>query len=115
MCIFCKIVNKEIPSDIVYENEKVICFHDLSPKAPIHILIVPKGHYDDILALYDSGDCEKTMGAVLEAVSYLAEKFELHEGFRLINNCREWGGQTVMHLHFHVLGKVNLAEDFERS
>ena len=105
-CIFCKIANKEINSEIVYENKNVVAFKDLNPKAKIHILIVPKKHYETILDL----DEKEIMEDMLTAVKEIAKKYEMEEeGFRLINNCKEYGGQEVMHLHIHMLGgrKVN--------
>ena len=109
-CIFCKIIKGEIDSKIVYENEKVICFHDISPAAPVHVLIVPKTHYCDVLEL--EADKEKGAGiclAVFSAVKEVAEKTGVSEkGFRVINNCREYGGQTVNHVHFHLLGGKKL-------
>ncbi len=104
-CIFCKIANKEINSDIVYENKNVIAFKDLNPKAKIHILIVPKKHYETILDL----DNKEIMEDMLTAVKEIAKKYGIEEeGFRLINNCKEYGGQEVMHLHIHMLGGEKL-------
>lgn len=103
-CIFCKIANKEINSEIVYENKNVVAFKDLNPKAKIHILIVPKKHYETILDL----DEKEIMEDMLIAVKEIAKKYEMEEGFRLINNCKEYGGQEVMHLHIHMLGGEKL-------
>lgn len=110
-CIFCKIAEKEIPSTVVYENEDVICFRDIHPVAPTHILIVPKVHHDSLLALSQSPDYSHVMGAVCKAAAEVAKLEGLEEkGFRLINNCGKDGGQTVMHLHFHLIGGVSLGE-----
>lgn len=104
-CIFCKIANKEIKSEIVYENKNVVAFKDLNPKAKIHILIVPKKHYETILDL----DNKEIMEDMLTAVKEIAKKYGIEEeGFRLINNCKEYGGQEVMHLHIHMLGGEKL-------
>ena len=103
-CIFCKIANKEINSEIVYENKNVVAFKDLNPKAKIHILIFPKKHYETILDL----DEKEIMEDMLTAVKEIAKKYEMEEGFRLINNCKEYGGQEVMHLHIHMLGGEKL-------
>lgn len=104
-CIFCKIANKEINSEIVYENKNVVAFKDLNPKAKIHILIVPKKHYETILDLDD----KEIMEDMLIAVKEIAKKYNIDEqGFRLINNCKEYGGQEVMHLHIHLLGGEKL-------
>ena len=104
-CIFCKIANKEINSEIVYENKNVVAFKDLNPKAKIHILIVPKKHYETILDL----DEKEIMEDMLTAVKEIAKEYKIEEdGFRLINNCKEYGGQEVMHLHFHLIGGKKL-------
>ena len=104
-CIFCKIANKEINSEIVYENKNVVAFKDLNPKAKIHILIVPKKHYETILDL----DEKEIMEDMLTAVKEIAKEYTIEEdGFRLINNCKEYGGQEVMHLHIHMLGGEKL-------
>lgn len=104
-CIFCKIANKEINSEIVYENKNVVAFKDLNPKAKIHILIVPKKHYETILDL----DEKEIMEDMLTAVKEIAKEYKIEEdGFRIINNCKEYGGQEVMHLHIHMLGGEKL-------
>lgn len=104
-CIFCKIANKEINSEIIYENDSVIAFKDLEPKAKIHFLIIPKKHYATILDV----DNPETMQDIFKAVREIAKKYDIEEdGFRIINNCKENGGQEVMHLHFHLLGGEKL-------
>lgn len=104
-CIFCKIANKEINSNIVYENENVIAFKDLNPKAKIHILIIPKKHCETILDIDD----EKIQKDLFLAIKEIAKKYNIDEkGFRIINNCKEDGGQEVMHMHFHLLGGEKL-------
>ena len=106
-CIFCKIANKEINSEIVYENKNVVAFKDLNPKAKIHILIVPKKHYETILDL----DEKEIMEDMLTAVKEIAKEYKIEEdGFRLINNCKEYGGQEVMHLHFHILAGAKFGD-----
>ncbi len=110
MCIFCMIANKEIPSTVVYENDDVICINDLKPVAPVHVLIIPKKHFDDILDLSATQDGIEVMTAVLKAVPEVVRITGLETGFRLINNCREQGGQTVMHVHFHLIGGIKLGE-----
>lgn len=110
MCLFCKIANKEIPSTIVYENDDVICFNDIHPSAPVHVLIVPKKHFDSIMDLADSNEGKEAFQKVLLAVSEVARITGTEGGFRLINNCGEDGGQTVMHVHFHLLGGTKLSE-----
>ncbi|MBE6034022.1 histidine triad nucleotide-binding protein [Aminipila sp.] len=102
-CIFCMIANKEIPSTVVYEDDKIVCFHDLEPQAPVHVLIIPKKH----IASMDDVDEEDQalLGHIMLKVKDIAEKLELENGYRLVNNCGEDGFQTVKHLHFHLLGK----------
>ncbi len=104
-CIFCKIANKEINSEIVYENDNVIAFKDLTPRAKIHFLIIPKKHYDTILDIED----EQTMKDIFKAIKEISNKYNIEEkGFRLINNCKEDGGQEVMHMHIHMLAGQKL-------
>jgi len=110
MCIFCKIASKEIPSTVVYENDDVICINDLKPATPVHVLIIPKKHFDDILDLSTSKEGMEAMTSVLKAIPEVVRITGLEKGFRLINNCREQGGQTVMHVHFHLIGGVRLGE-----
>ena len=101
-CIFCKIVNKEIPAEFVYEDEKVIALYDINPQAPIHILIIPKQHFDNILNVPAGND---VISHIHTVANRLAIKFGIaQKGFRLVNNCGIDGGQTVNHLHYHLLG-----------
>jgi len=104
-CIFCKIADKEIPSNIVYEDEQIICFHDLEPKAPVHVLIIPKRHIESMDELTESDEDKKLIGHLMSKVPAIAENLGLTNGYRLVNNCGEDGFQTVKHLHFHLLGK----------
>lgn len=105
-CIFCKIANKEINSEIVYENESVVAFKDLNPRTKIHLLIVPKKHYETILDIDNDG----VMKDIFKAVKEIANQYEIDEkGFRIINNCKENGGQEVMHVHFHLLAGEKLS------
>ena len=102
-CVFCKIAEKEIPSNIGYEDDQIICFHDLEPQAPVHVLIIPKKHIasmDDV-----SADDQQLMGYIMTKVKEIAKTLGLENGYRLVNNCGEDGFQTVKHLHFHLLGK----------
>lgn len=99
-CIFCKIANKQIPADLVYEDENIVAFNDLYPKAPIHVLIIPKKHYESLNELDD----ETLMGQLLHAVKKIAIKFET-EDYRIIINTGAQAGQTVFHLHVHLLAK----------
>lgn len=101
-CIFCKIINKEIPSVFLYEDDKVVAFKDINPQAPVHFLIIPKEHIesnDDI----DNGNSH-LIAHVFKIAKKLAKENGLESGYRIVNNCKEDGGQTVNHIHFHVLG-----------
>lgn len=102
-CIFCMIADKKIPANIVYEDEKILCFHDLEPQAPTHVLIIPKKHIGSMDELL-SGD-QELMGHMMCKIQEIAKKLEIVNGYRLVSNCGEDGMQTVKHLHFHLLGK----------
>ncbi|AEB06854.1 histidine triad (HIT) protein [Coriobacterium glomerans PW2] len=104
-CIFCRIAAHEITARVVYEDDEVIAFDDNSPQAPVHTLVVPKHHYDSII---DDVPGE-TLAAMARAVRVVAERKGLKDGFRVITNTGEAAGQTVGHLHFHVLGGKDLA------
>lgn len=102
-CVFCKIINKDIPSDIIYEDEDVIAFNDLDPQAPIHFLVIPKKHIQSIAEL--NGSDYDLVGKIFKVIKKLAEDKELsEEGYRVVSNVGEKAGQSVPHLHFHVLG-----------
>ena len=106
-CLFCKIVAGEIPSAKVYEDEFVLAFLDIDPKAPFHAIIIPKEHIASAKEI--NGENSFLIAKVFEAVSKIAEKENLIDGFRVVNNCGEHGGQTVGHIHFHLLARRNLA------
>lgn len=101
-CIFCKIANKEIPSKKAYEDELVYGFYDLDPQAPVHVLIIPKEHISSVMDI--NKDNSSIVAHVFEVAAKLAKELGLDNGFRIVNNCGEDGGQSVMHLHFHLLG-----------
>ena len=105
-CIFCKLANHEIPTNIVFEDDLVAAFEDANPQAPVHVLVVPKAHYENII---DNVPAE-TLAAMANAVKEVARIKGLDEGFRVITNKGEAAGQTVMHLHWHVLGGKTLGE-----
>lgn len=107
-CIFCKIANKEIESNIIYENAYVVAFPDLNPAAKVHVLVVPKVHVDNIYQLASHEDRAKIMDSVTEAIARVAEIYNTEEGFRVIVNNGEKAGQSVFHLHFHILGGQEL-------
>uniref|UniRef100_A0A7C4JS61 Histidine triad nucleotide-binding protein n=1 Tax=Thermodesulfobacterium geofontis TaxID=1295609 RepID=A0A7C4JS61_9BACT len=105
-CIFCKIVNKEIASNIVYEDEKVVAFHDINPQAPYHILVVPKKHISTLLEVTEED--KELIGHIYLVINKIAKELGFDErGYRVVVNCKEEAGQTIFHLHFHVLaGRV---------
>ena len=107
-CLFCKIINGDIPSAKVYEDEYVFAFRDINPQAPVHILVVPKEH----ICCADEINAENSLhvAKVFEAIAKIAKAEGLDKGYRVINNCGEYGGQTVMHLHFHIIGGTKLTE-----
>lgn len=107
-CLFCKIIAGEIPSAKVYEDEHVYAFRDINPQAPVHVLIVPKEHVCCADAI--TADNSALVAHVFEAVPQIAKVEGLTGGYRVINNCGEDGGQTVMHLHFHLIGGEKLSE-----
>ncbi|MCX8033894.1 MAG: histidine triad nucleotide-binding protein [Thermodesulfovibrio sp.] len=101
-CIFCKIVKGEIPSSKIYEDDIVVAFNDIAPQAPIHILIIPKKHYSTILELEE--DDKELIGYIFLVANKIAKDLDFHErGFRIVVNCNRDGGQTVFHVHFHLL------------
>lgn len=106
-CVFCKIAAGEIPADKVYEDDLVLAFRDLSPQAPVHVLVIPKEHHDSIVD--DIPD--RTLAAMVAAVAKVAESEGVaRTGFRTIANTGKAAGQTVMHAHLHVLGGEDLGE-----
>ena len=110
MCLFCDIIEGKIPSTKVYENDKVLCFNDINPAAPVHVLVIPKKHYDDIRDIANAADGAEYLSAVSKAIDEVAKIKGLDNGFRVVNNCGEDGGQTVKHVHFHVVGGIKLNE-----
>lgn len=108
-CLFCKIIAGDIPSDKVYEDEQVLAFRDIAPMAPVHILVIPKTHIagvDEITA-ENSG----IVSRIFEIIPEIARKEGLADGYRVVSNIGENGGQTVRHLHFHILGGKKLSNE----
>lgn len=102
-CIFCKIISKEIPGNIAYEDDRILAFHDLEPQAPVHVLIVPKKH---IASLDDVAQEDAALlGYLMSKVKDIAAELGLENGYRVVINTGEDGFQTVKHLHIHLLGK----------
>lgn len=102
-CIFCKIVKGEIPSKKIYEDDKVYAFHDINPEAPVHFLVIPKDHIASANDLNDNN--ADIVSHIFKIINKLAVELNISDkGYRIVNNCGEDGGQTVKHIHFHVLG-----------
>lgn len=99
-CIFCKIAKKEIPTKIIFENEDFIAFNDIKPVSPTHVLVIPKKHYKSLIETEDNS----LLGRLLASIKEVAKQEGLNEGFRTVINTGDNGGQTVHHLHAHVLG-----------
>lgn len=101
-CIFCKIIKKEIPAEIVFEDENVMAFKDTNPQAPFHFLVIPKLHLETVNDLQNNSEIG---GNIISASAKIAKKFRFSEsGYRAIFNCNKDGGQEVFHLHLHLLG-----------
>ena len=108
-CVFCKIIKKEIPADIVYEDDEILSFKDINPAAPIHILVIPKKHIKSLAEL--EKEDEALIGKIYTIINKVADGQGVKEkGYRVIVNCGEDGGQEVGHLHFHLLAGTKLGE-----
>ena len=107
-CLFCKIAAGEIPSTRVYENDDVVAFRDIAPQAPVHILVIPRTHIASVGEI--TAENSALAAKCLEAVAVIAKQEGLDSGFRVISNCGEDAGQTVLHLHFHILAGKPLGE-----
>lgn len=101
-CLFCKIINGEIPSNKLYEDEKILAFYDISPIAPVHFLVIPKQHIASVDAI--DADNSAIVAYIFQKLGELAKLAGIENGYRVISNCGADAGQTVQHLHFHVLG-----------
>lgn len=101
-CLFCKIINGEIPSNKVYEDDTVYAFRDIAPQAPTHILIIPKTHITSAADIDESNSA--VVAHIFEVAAKIAKQEGLKDGFRIVNNCGDSAGQTVKHLHFHLMG-----------
>ena len=102
-CLFCKIVNSEIPAEVVYENERILAFNDINPQAPVHILLIPKIHIATLNDLQQHD--QKLLGELIYNASIVAKSLNIaEEGYRTGFNCNSAGGQTVYHIHLHLLG-----------
>ena len=106
-CLFCKIIAGDIPSNKVYEDEKILAFRDIAPQAPTHILVVPKTHIADCNGI--SAENADVVAHIFSVIPQIARAEGLENGYRVVSNCGPDAGQTVQHLHFHILGGKQLA------
>ena len=106
--LFCKIIAGDIPSTKVYEDETVYAFRDIAPQAPTHILVVPKAHIDSCGCITPENSA--VVAHIFEVIPQMARAEGLEKGFRVVSNCGEDGCQSVLHLHFHILGGKKLSE-----
>lgn len=110
-CIFCKILNKEIPSNVVFENDKILAFYDIAPQAPVHAVIIPKIHISSANEVNE--DNSEYISEIFKAIPEIAKKLGISEsGYRIINNYGSDGCQSVEHIHFHMLGGRKMSENF---
>ncbi|MCY3773008.1 MAG: histidine triad nucleotide-binding protein [Gemmatimonadetes bacterium] len=108
-CLFCRITAGSLPTEFVYEDEHVVAFRDINPAAPVHILVVPRAHIETVAAL--GGDTTGVMSRLTAAANRIARESGVHtDGYRLIVNCGRDGGQTIFHLHMHLLGGRKMPE-----
>lgn len=106
-CLFCKIIAGDIPSTKVYEDETVLAFRDIAPQAPTHILVIPKAHIGSVAEI--TAENSGVVAHIFEVIPQIAKAEGLDGGYRVVSNCGEDAGQTVHHLHFHILGGKKLA------
>ena len=106
-CIFCKILAKEVPSQVVYEDDNVVAIKDIHPQAPVHIVVIPRKHIETLNAVSDYS----LYGDVFRAIVAITKKLGIQQsGYRVVANCNKDGGQTVFHVHFHILGGQALSD-----
>lgn len=105
-CLFCKIIAGEIPSNKVYEDDQILAFRDIAPQAPTHILVIPKAHIGSVAEV--TKDNAGVVAHIFTVIPQIAEKEGLAGGYRVVSNCGADAGQTVHHLHFHILGGKTL-------
>jgi histidine triad (HIT) family protein len=107
-CIFCKIINGEIPSKKAFENENIYAFYDIAPQAPVHILVIPKAHIESVDAINEENSY--IVAEIFENIPKIAREAGIVNGYRVISNCGDDACQTVHHLHFHIVGGEQLSE-----
>ena len=105
-CLFCKIVAGDIPSTKVYEDDAVLAFRDIAPQAPTHILVIPKAHIGSVAEI--TAENSAVVAHIFEVIAKVAAQEGLEGGYRVVSNCGDHAGQTVHHLHFHILGGKQL-------
>ena len=108
MCIFCKIIEGQIPSKKVYEDDTILAFHDVNPQAPVHILVIPKAHIPSCDAI--TADNASVVASIFSKIPEIAKAAGLTNGYRVITNCGDDACQSVKHLHFHMIGGKQLSE-----
>ena len=106
-CLFCKIIAGDIPSTKVYEDDSVLAFRDIAPQAPTHILVIPKAHIPSVAGI--TAENSAGVAHIFEVIAKIAQAEGLENGYRVVSNCGQHAGQTVHHLHFHILGGKQLA------
>lgn len=107
-CLFCKIVNGEIPSRCAFENERIYAFYDIAPQAPVHILVIPKEHIESVDAI--GAENSGIVAEIFEHIPQIAREAGITNGYRVISNCGDDACQSVHHLHFHILGGAQLSD-----
>lgn len=108
-CVFCKLVDGTLPSKKVYEDDKILVFHDLQPQTPVHVLAIPKEHIENVNSINEENS--NIIGYIFSKIPEIAKDLGLDNGYRIITNCGKGGGQSVFHLHFHIIGGEDLGEN----
>ncbi len=106
-CLFCKMASGQIEPNKIYEDDDILAFYDIDPKAPVHFLVIPKAHIESAAQI--TPENSSVIGKIFEKITEIAKDMQLVDGFRVVTNCGEDGGQSVGHLHFHVLAKRRLS------
>lgn len=107
-CLFCKIINGEIPSRKAFENERIYAFYDIAPQAPVHVLVIPKEHIESVDGIDASNS--SIVAEIFECIPRIAKEAGIENGYRVISNCGDDACQTVHHLHFHILGGAKMSD-----
>ena len=107
-CVFCKIIDGSIPSNKVYEDDKMLAFHDIAPEAPVHVVMIPKAHISGVDAL--NAENIDYIAHIFSKAGEIAKSVGLDNGYRIVTNCGADGGQTVFHIHFHLMGGKKLGK-----